>query len=240
MAAEKDPPLPFDILDLDDDGDNVDSAESAENPKKDGGFSCPECDRTFGTALHLGGHRYQKHGVTGSGRNARQRVRKEADHVDLSGESTGRKADTPPRSKETRRAGPKLNRAKKFTKKADDLTIEVIAFLIAYGAVSWIRTQVPLTSDEEAQFELSAHDRSVMLKPIMDIIESVSPVVVMVNNLADRWDYIECATMWWAYLSTISNFAKVRKEELDHGIIGQTQSPNAVANNGSGDVFAFG
>ncbi len=198
----------FDIVDLD--------TENAVTPDSEDETTCSICGDNLPTNRGMKIHKSRVHGVK-------------------SPPPPKKSADSARATPGGKKQGPKLiSDAKKFTRTSRELTTDLAAAGVAWLAIRWILSQeISVPKSDRDMFLIPETERAAMFKPILDGLESVTPVVRIINTIAERFDYIQCFLLWKAYIATINEYAQSRKEGLDNGFAGQSVATNSQQSDGN-------
>lgn len=200
----------FDVIDLD--GNEPLSVSSDDET------TCDVCGETLPTNRGMKIHKSRIHGI-------------KSDPPKKTGGRTGTEASKGSGKKKT----PLISDSKKFTRQSRELTTDLAAAGVAWMAIRWIESQqIPVPKQDKETFLIPESDRGKMFKPILDGLEQVSPVVKIINTIAERFDYIECFLLWKAYAQTVKEYADARKEFTNDGPSRQSFAAVSEPDDGTG------
>jgi|SRR5882724_3741828 len=185
------------------------------DPEDSGREQCEYCDDTAKNERALQIHKGVKHKAEYA-REKTARLESKADEKAAAKEDMPQQPKPTTKPKRNRKATDFIAKGGKFSKDGEDLFNDLLAAGVAWMAIQWLgRQRIPLTKAEKEVFIPEPDLHKAMFNPIIGLSENVSPVVVVINTLADKMDYLQCAMAWKDYYDFVTEFAQARAAKLE-------------------------
>lgn len=195
-------------------------------------FGCRGCDKSFTTTQGRKVHESRMHGIKPN------KTQPTANSFTADDEPA-QTYEPPRKPKPGIGKRPLISTSTKLSATGKDITLDLAAAAIAWGAIRYVMsTGVQITKKEQEDFILPDKNREKMFRPFTDLFEQFTPGVRIMNTIAERFDYIECAMLWKQYRNDVMAYADAKKEEQGVTSNGPARQSNGADNappNGAND-----